>query len=143
MSGEPVPDPSERAVDALHREIAHMRELWDEREKRYEQRFQAQETAVLKAEQAFEERLKNTNEWRAAMNDRDQRMMTRAEVEALFKSVDGKSDGRFLMNTEKIDDAKARITRIEGRTGGISALVGYIFGGIMALGVIIDLVIRK
>ena len=83
--------------------------LLGEMDKRYEQRFRAQEKAtdtaflaqekaiqaalaaakeaVSKAETAVEKRFDNTNEWRNAMNDRDRNQMPRIEIEQRFDSI--------------------------------------------------------
>jgi hypothetical protein len=72
--------------------------LMEEQDKRNGQRFDAQESAntlalnaakeaVTKAETANEKRFDNTNEWRQAMNDRDARLIPRAEADIKFDSV--------------------------------------------------------
>lgn len=66
--------------------------LLAEMDKRYDERFIAQKDAiavalinakeaVTKAETAVEKRFDNTNEWRAAMQDRDRDQMPRVEIE--------------------------------------------------------------
>jgi glutamate synthase domain-containing protein 3 len=78
----------------------HMLALMEEQDKRNGQRFDAQESAntlalnaakeaVTKAEVANEKRFDNTNEWRQAMNDRDSRLIPRAEAEIKFDSITG------------------------------------------------------
>jgi len=84
--------------------------LWQEREIRYEQRFQAQEKAVLKAEAAFEERLKNTNEWRQTINDRDSQLISRSEVEGISRAFNDKSELRFTTNSDKIETGNKTIS---------------------------------
>jgi hypothetical protein len=86
--------------DVLDQKINALRELVDERDRRYEDRFQAMdektglaltssEKAVTKAEIAQEKRFDNTNEWRAAMQDRDRNQMPRIEIEQRFASFNG------------------------------------------------------
>jgi hypothetical protein len=89
--------------------ISVVSSLLSEIDKRYEQRFKAQETAVdkafiaqeksiqvalssaekavTKAEIAVEKRFDNTNEWRAAMQDRDRNQMPRVEIEQRLDSL--------------------------------------------------------
>ena len=78
--------------------IDRVREVADERDRRYEQRFVAMDEktglaltsskeAVNKAEVAQEKRFDNTNEWRAAMQDRDRNQMPRVEIEQRFESL--------------------------------------------------------
>jgi hypothetical protein len=78
--------------------IDRVREVADERDRRYEERFKAMDEkttlalnssdkAVNKAEIAQEKRFDNTNEWRAAMQDRDRNQMPRSEIEQRFGSM--------------------------------------------------------
>jgi hypothetical protein len=78
--------------------IDGVREVADERDRRYEQRFRAMDEkttlalsaadkAVTKAEIAQEKRFDNTNEWRAAMQDRDRNQMPRVEIEQRFNAL--------------------------------------------------------
>jgi hypothetical protein len=80
--------------------IDRVREVADERDRRYEQRFVAMDEktglaltsskeAVNKAEVAQEKRFDNTNEWRAAMQDRDRNQMPRTEIEQRFNALTG------------------------------------------------------
>ena len=92
--------------------VAVVTHLLAEVDKRYEQRFRAQEVAVDKAfiaqekaiqmaltsakeavgkaEVAVEKRFDNTNEWRAAMQDRDRQQMPRVEIEKQFEALGDK-----------------------------------------------------
>src|ERR1700721_606338 len=78
--------------------VDRVREVADERDRRYEERFRAMdektslalnasEKAVTKAEVAQEKRFENTKEWRAAMQDRDRNQMPRIEVEQRFSAL--------------------------------------------------------
>jgi len=57
--------------------VSHLEEVSNERDKRYEQRFQAQEQALNVAEAAAERWRLNANEWRAAMTDRERNFFSR------------------------------------------------------------------
>jgi len=72
--------------------LAVVTRLLAEMDKRYSERFASQKEAiqaalinakeaVTKAEVAIEKRFDNTNEWRAAMQDRDRNQMPRVEIE--------------------------------------------------------------
>jgi len=78
--------------------VGRLRDVSDERDRRYEERFHAMddktslalnasEKAVTKAEVAQEKRFDNTNEWRAAMQDRDRNQMPRVEIEQRFQAL--------------------------------------------------------
>jgi len=89
--------------------VTVMTALLEETDKRYEQRFKAQETAtdkafiaqekaiqaaltaakeaVIKAETAVEKRFDNTNEWRSTMQDRDRNQMPRVEIEQRIEAL--------------------------------------------------------
>jgi hypothetical protein len=55
-------------------------ELMNERDKRYEQRFQAQEKAISKTEADSGTKSANTNEWRQAMQDRETTLAKKVEL---------------------------------------------------------------
>jgi hypothetical protein len=87
-------DPAQLNIE----KIARLRDIVDERDRRYEDRFKAMdektslalnasEKAVTKAEVAQEKRFDNTNEWRAAMQDRDRNQMPRIEIEQRFATI--------------------------------------------------------
>jgi hypothetical protein len=82
----------------LLEKIAALRDVIDERDHRYEDRFRAtdektslalnsSEKAVTKAEVAMEKRFDNTNEWRAAMQDRDRNQVPRTEIDQRFSAL--------------------------------------------------------
>ncbi|HXJ37752.1 MAG TPA: hypothetical protein VNH18_00665, partial [Bryobacteraceae bacterium] len=122
MAGETRDEESGWTVDTLHA-------LMNEREVRYEQRFQAQQKAlqdallaaekavstamasadraVMKAEIAAEKRFEGLNELRGAMSDQAARLMPRAEAEVSFTAI-----------REKVDGALLRVTSIEANKHG-------------------------
>jgi len=57
--------------------VSHLEEISNERDRRYEQRFQAQEQAISVAEAAAERWRLNANEWRSAMTDRERNFFSR------------------------------------------------------------------
>jgi len=58
-----------------------------ERDRRYTERFDAQEKAVLKAEVASEKRFDGVNEFRRTLSDQAGTFTTRAEMDARFEAV--------------------------------------------------------
>ena len=119
------------------KEKRFLRELMDERDIRYQQRFEAQssainaallaaEKAVTKAEIATEKRFEGVNEFRGALQDAAKNQITRVEVEAW------REQSRDAQAT-----LAARIQLIEGRSQGMSSGWGYLAGFIgVAVGII-------
>lgn len=125
MSGETEQEVSAWTIDSLKE---HLDGLTRERDRRYEQRFEAQEAAVQsaltaakeavtaaltaakeavdKAEAAIGERLTLLNEFRAQSKDEQVKFISRAEAE-----------GAILRNTERIQELATSVqgclTRIE------------------------------
>ncbi len=92
MPGETKSDISGWTVDTLK---AYVERLFDEHDKRYEQRFLAQQQsltdalkssnlAVDKAENIAEKWRANANEWRAAMTDKDKNFLTKDVARGYF-----------------------------------------------------------
>lgn len=98
-------------------------ELMNERDTRYNQRFEGQEKAVAvaiegakgastKAENAMEKRFDNTNEWRAAMNDRDLKLLPRLEYDRAHIDL----EKRLEEYKKNVDDRLTRITETQNRS---------------------------
>lgn len=107
-----------------------------EAELRNEQRFQAQEKAVIaamssaeravaKAETASEKRFDSVNEFRASMNDQAAKFIPRSEAEQRMQSISEKSDGLGI-----------RLERIEGRGQGLNAGWIILTGAVGLVGVL-------
>lgn len=90
-------------------------------DRRYEQRFVAQERATAIALAANEKRLDGMNEFRLTLSDQARQFLPRIEGE------------------QRIDQAVSRVERLEkqvseyiagatGRSGGLSDYVGWLFG---------------
>lgn len=97
--------------------LTHIERILTERDVRYQQRFEAQTSAinaalqaakeaVIKAENATERRFEAVNEFRQTLSDQAGTFVSRAEYNAL----------------------KERMDRGEGRGSGLSAGWGYIVG---------------
>lgn len=105
-------------------------------DRRYEQRFSAQEAAVLaalvsanaatnKAEAATDRRFESVNEFRQALTDQTATFITRAEAEA-----------RIGANAEKIADLFDRVNLMGGRQAGSTDTRSFL---IASVGVLIGL----
>jgi Tfp pilus assembly protein PilX len=136
MGGETERDPSAWEADTLH---AHLSRILAEMDRRYEQRFDAQqrateaalaaaEKAVSKAETAAERRFEGVNEFRATLSDQAALLMPRAETEQ-----------RLVSLTEKINDLGLLVTQMQGRSRGIEGAWGYLVGAAAVIAVAISL----
>lgn len=106
----------------------HFEALLLEMDKRYNQRFDAQEKAVTsaltaakeavgKAETAAEKRFDSVNEFRGQQSDIVATFMPRKEHESEMRTAMG-----------KIDDLQRRLDRNEGRSTGLGQGWGYVVG---------------
>jgi hypothetical protein len=113
------------AIESVRREMSL---LFAERDKRYEERSDAQDNAVAaalassglavdKAEKNTREWQQAANEWRGSMNDREARFMAKEEVNLMVGALD------------------ARVNRLEesaatgrGHSQGLSMAAGVAFG---------------
>lgn len=117
--------------DEIARErIAALNDKLDERDRRYSERFDAQEganrlaldaaeKAVLKAETAAERRFEGVNEFRQTLSDQAATFITRKEVEALLSGVN--------QTLGRLDTANSTHT---GRSVGMVQLWGFIVGAV-------------
>ena len=132
MPGETEASVSAWTTDTV---LAHLRELINERDRRYEQRFEAQRTAVdaalaaqekavAKAETAAEKRFESVNEFRGQLADQAARLLPRAESDVAFAGVREKIDGLAV----RIDALATRIERGEGQRSGLKDGWGYLVG---------------
>jgi hypothetical protein len=62
--------------------------LMNEREQRYQQRMDAADRAISKAEVAMERRLESVNEFRAQMADQQATLCRKSEVDIRFESLE-------------------------------------------------------
>jgi DNA repair exonuclease SbcCD ATPase subunit len=76
---EQVPRHSGDPFVELHQRVARIEATLEEMERRHTERFQAQTTAMTKAETAMEKRFDNVNEFRQQLNDQAHTFMPRAE----------------------------------------------------------------
>lgn len=99
----------------------HFEAILSEMDRRYEQRFDAQEKAnttaltaaekaVLKAEVAAEARFASVNEFRGTLSDQTATLMPRVEAEARMQAM-----------ADKLGELGDRVNRAEGRGSGYTA----------------------
>lgn len=145
MSGETEQDVSGWTIDTLH---VMLMKVMDERDRRHEQRFDAQEKAVLKAETATEKRFEGVNEFRQALADQTRESPTRIEVDAQYKSLSDQISNAQKSLEDKAASNSARISALEGdmkalsgQSRGVQQQWGYIFAAVGAITAIAAVVI--
>jgi hypothetical protein len=109
-----------------------MSELRDEK---YEQRFINAEHAVARAENAYDRRFENVNEFRAALADQQRLLVNRGEYEVAHK-----------MLMDKVESAMMRLEKHEGSVRGSRDMLGWMagaFGLILTVITIIFMIIEK
>jgi len=122
-------------------ECDHLREIIDERDRRYQERFEAStraveaafasaKEAVAKAELSAERRFESVNEFRAQLGDQASSFLTRREYEAKHEALE-----------VTVSEMARRITRAEGRGAGIGAAYGWIIAAVGAIVGIMTVVI--
>lgn len=89
--------------------------ILDERDRRYQERFEAQQIALSKVETATEKRFESVNEFRKAMNDRDVLYMPRLEYQAQSASLSEKMEGHAREDATMHDGLNKRIEGISRR----------------------------
>lgn len=125
--GETKDDPSGWTVDTLR---AMMEARIGEMDKRYEQRFTAQQDAIIKSESATERRFESVNEFRAQLADQASRFMPRIE-----------SISRHDATAEKISDLSSRLDVAAGRTSGLDKGWALLVAAVGVAGAVIAIVV--
>lgn len=112
--------------------------LLDERDHRYQERFESQNTALLKSEQSIAASFEKVNEFRKALSDRDILYMPRSESDAQYKSATDKMDAQVRENTatheginKRIESVVKRVDTFEGTLAGSRTMLVSV-GGIAA-----------
>lgn len=136
-------------IRELASEFEGFKELMTERDRRYEQRFEAMdektslaltssEKAVAKAEIATEKRFDSVNEFRGTLSDQAANLLPRREADAKFSSFEGK------LEDMKKEVAGLRESRSLGTgTGeGLKAMWGYVLAAILLIVSIVTLFSR-
>ena len=121
--------------------IRRLEQLIEERDRYYNQRFEASreavnlalsaaEKAVNKAETASDKRQDASNEIRAAMIDQQKTLANKGETEL-----------RFAMIEQKVEDLSKYRYSTSGHSKGVSEFWGWIVAGVTALGAYIHWVL--
>jgi hypothetical protein len=108
-----MPSREDPSIRELASELEGFKELMAERDRRYEQRFEAMdektglaltssEKAVGKAEVATEKRFDSVNEFRSTLSDQAAHLLPRREADAKFSAYE-----------DKLDDVKKEILSIQ------------------------------
>jgi hypothetical protein len=113
-------------IPSLH---DHLVALLDEHDKRYMERFTAQEKAMIVALQAIDRRLEGMNELRSSLSYLSARQITREAADLRFSSLD-----------TKIDDLKEYINQTKGRSSGSSAAWATLVSVVAMIGSIVAIV---
>ena len=125
----------------LDNTVAYLKELAQERDKRYEQRFQAQESASTYTRNI-------QNEYRGSLNDLASTKVPRTEFEAALKAIAGQIDGVAKASSEKLDtmskseltaftDIQHRLDLKEGSSQGSNSLYGSAITLLIAISAVI------
>jgi hypothetical protein len=124
----PADDPS--SVDALRvqwdAERSRLYEkFYDERDRRYTERFNAQEEALRVARESWKRELAGVNELRGQLNDVIDTKAEKGETNIRIDGVD-----------RKVDELTKTVTSGGGRSAGLNAGWGYLLGAIGLVGVL-------
>lgn len=154
--GQTANDPSGWSTDTLK---DYFERLVHDADRRYEQRFVAQEKAVeaaleasalatSKAEQDNQRWRDAANEWRDAMNDREVRFMPRNEAAAELGNFAKQLEEHVKARAFLIDSLQKQISELqtwrastEGKSTGLSAGWGYLVGAIGLAATVIAIIL--
>lgn len=97
---------SERML--TNEKFAHVKSVSEGNDRRYKERFDAQESANKYSQE-------KANEFRGSLDDVGKKQMPRTEAEAEFKSIKEHFELAVKGNSDKIEELRARMDRNEGR----------------------------
>jgi hypothetical protein len=103
----------------------HVEALALERDRRYEQRFQAQEEALRVERETHKREMAGVNELRGQLNDVIDTMAPKGETNIRISAVDA-----------KVDEVIRAVAASAGRSTGLGAGWSYLLGAIGALGIL-------
>jgi Mg2+ and Co2+ transporter CorA len=146
-AGETEKSPSAWTIDSLHEHlvdaIAALREwiadhlhsnerLLEEMDRRYQQRFEAQQLAIDKAERTINDRLQGMNEFRATLDDQNKTFATRDELGLGLTNIADKIstlDTRLNTEVRRIDN---RLDTTSGTVSGADKYRAALLAGLAA-----------
>lgn len=134
MSGETEDRPSAWTIDSL-KELTETRlsaheNLSLERDRRYQERFEAQEHATAYAQE-------KANEFRGALDDLSTKQATKLELTTMNKTLSDKID----VQANLIGDLRSRIDGSSGIAQGSQLTMGKIYAAIGGVGAIIAIIV--
>jgi hypothetical protein len=146
-------EPSLREITS---QLDGLKELMDERDRRYEERFKAMdektglaltssEKAVTKAETATEKRFDSVNEFRDTLRDQAALLMPRPETQALFKAYEEKIENIKTTFQKSLDDHKGDINNLQqsrSEIGGKGKALAELMAGAALLIAVVALIFR-
>lgn len=129
-------------IAELRANLKSLREIVDERDRRYEDRFKAtddrtglaltsSEKAVQKAEIATEKRFDSVNEFRGQLKDQAATLLPRSEADVKFNGF-----------TKEIEELKKSMLTSQGRTSGFNASWGIAVSVALLAIALIGLILR-
>ncbi len=138
----------------------YIRDMMDERDRRYEQHFEAMDAkttlalsasdkAVTKAEAATEKRFDTVNEFRATLSDQAGRLYSRAEAEAKFLAIEDKLSSIAAQSTkyvsrdtydERHEELRRRIGVVENKASNMDGRLWMLGAALTAFVALLNLV---
>jgi hypothetical protein len=100
-------------------DLDHVLAIIAANDRRYEQRFEAQATAIVKAEEATADRFRSVNEFRGTLGDQQRQFIARSEVEEIRRSL----DANIGALKERVD---ASLSERQGLKGGYAIAVAAV-----------------
>lgn len=121
-------------ISQLKAEVASIQEKVQANSEKMVIALASSDKASAKADAAMEKRFDSVNEFRQTLSDQTQTFLPRAEYTARHSAL-----------IDKVDDLKAAIFKIEGKSSGLSAGWGYLVGifGLIATIVAVIIALRK
>lgn len=124
--------------------IAYERQILDERDQRYHERWAAQEAAAKSLKEY-------QNEFRGALSDLSTKMATKDELLAAIRSLSDKIEAQEKVNTEfrsrldignpAIGSIQQQLATSQGQANGSQITIGRIYAAIAAVGGVLGIII--
>ena len=135
MSGETRQEISGWTTDTLKE---YLEARLEDADKRYQQRFDAQEAAQKYAQE-------KANEFRGSLDDVGKKQMPRTEAEALIRASGERSQVELNAVAAQVHALQGRMDRNEGRGSGLNSGWAYLIAGVGLVATIITiaLLLRK
>lgn len=136
--GETKADPSGWTVDTLR---AMFEARIAEMDRRYEQRFAAQEEAIHKSETATERRFESVNEFRAQLADQASRFMPRSESLQRHEQNAEKVQALEARHAADVSVINSRLDMAAGKSSGLDKGWALLTGVVVVVGAIVATIV--